>query len=293
MLSTAPILFYDHVVRKGYELHFFLFRIKPENFMRSSETFVTQYLTGQRGVIATSLGITIVSFILVAVIEEWSKHWVTRKSDRNFFRSVDDVIQLSIIAAIGFAFAENIINPTYFIAFVRDYLVIPDSPQWGAFLGSVIGRSVITNMVHITASGVLGYFYGVAFFAEPYMDYMSKRGTQFRLASWIHSVLQVRPATVYRDQKMLEGLLLAIGIHGLFNILTSLSDVLPGNPASLGELFGYSGIFSNLHIITVPSIIYVFGGWFLLMYLFRKKEHIEEFGRRENREVFILEPAPA
>lgn len=293
MLSTAPILFYDHVVRNGFELHLFLFRITPEHFMRSSETFVAHSLTGQLGIVSTSAVVTIVSFILVGVIEEWSKNWVIRKSDRSVFTSIDDVIQLSIIAAIGFAFAENVVNPNYFIAFVRDYLVMPSHSQWGAFLASVFGRSVITNMVHITSSGVLGYYYGLAFFAQPVLEEDRARGRRHRLIGFLHKIFQVRRVTLFQDEMMLEGLLAAIGLHSLFNIIVSLPEILPGKPDTLGELFHYSGAMSSVTIIALPSFLYVFGGWFLLLHLFKKKEDVKEYGRKINTEVFVREVAAA
>ncbi|MBR9703485.1 PrsW family intramembrane metalloprotease, partial [Candidatus Woesearchaeota archaeon] len=197
-LSTAPILFYDAVVKNGYELHFFLFRITPESFMNSSRTFVGQALTGTSGILSASVAVTVVSFVLVGVIEEWSKHWVTRKSDPAYFSSINDVIQLSIIAAIGFAFAENVVNPNYFLAFVKNFLVSTASPDWGMFLGSVFGRSIITNMVHITCSGVLGYFYGLAFFAKPALEDDRAHGRRHLFILFLHRFTGASRIQLYR-----------------------------------------------------------------------------------------------
>jgi hypothetical protein len=287
MLSTAPILFYDYVVRTGVELDFFLFRLTPEHFMRSSETFASQLLTGQIGIISSSVLASLVSFVLVSVIEEWSKNWVMKSSDRAYFRSIDDAIQLSIIAAIGFAFAENIVNPNYFVAFVRDYLVAPQNPQWGAFTASIVGRAVITNMVHVTSSGVLGYFYGLAFFAQPFLMEDRAEGRRHLFLSFLYRALGVRRATLFQEKKLLEGLCAAIGLHSFFNIVVSLPEMLPGNPNTLGQLFGFSGIGSGITIVAAPALLYVFGGWFLLAYLFRRKESLQEFGVRQHEEVFV------
>ncbi|MCA9371254.1 MAG: hypothetical protein KC680_04810, partial [Candidatus Peregrinibacteria bacterium] len=144
MLSTAPILFYDALVRHQVELQFFLFRIVPENFTRSSNAFVTGNLVGVTGMRSTLLA-TLISFLLVGLIEELSKFWVLKKSGQRFFSSIDDVLQLGIIVAIGFAFAENVMNPSYFLAFVRQYLLTPEVPEWGAFMGNVLGRAILTN----------------------------------------------------------------------------------------------------------------------------------------------------
>ena len=288
MLSTAPILFYDHVVRSGYDLHFFLFRITPEHFMRSSKTFVTHALTGQSGVISASVAATIVSFILVGVIEEWSKHWVVKKSDRATFSSITDVIQLSVIAGIGFAFAENVINPSYFIAFIKDYLIRPQVPQFLPFLGSVFGRSIITNMVHITCSGILGYYYGLAFFARPVMEDDRAQGKRHHLVSFIHKTLRVRRVLVFKHVAMMQGLVISMGAHSLFDTMVSLPEVLPGRPQTIGAMLGMSsGPLNMINIVMLAAFIYVFGGWVLLRYLFKKRRDVKEYGQVLNQEVFV------
>ena len=292
MLSTAPILFYDSVVRRGVEMHFFLFKITPASFMQSSKSFVTQSLTGEAGIISASVAVTVVSFALVGVIEEWSKHWVTKKSDPAYFTSVNDVMQLSIIAAIGFAFAENIVNPNYFIAFVTNYLVEPPSPQWAPFIGSVFGRSIITNMVHITSSGVLGYFYGLAFFAKPALEEDRAKGKKHHIVLLLHRLTGVSRIELYKEMMMLSGLLWSIGLHSFFDIAVSLPETMPGNPHTVGELLGYTGPLSGVSLILAPALLYVFGGFALLTHLFHRKEDLKEFGYRLKQEVFVS-PAAA
>jgi len=287
MLSTAPILFYDYVVRQGFELHFFLFRITPASFMQSSRTFVSESLTGQTGVISASVAVTVVSFALVGIIEEWSKHWVTKKSDPAYFSSVNDVMQLSIIAAIGFAFAENIVNPNYFLAFVTRYLVQPIHPDWSMFLGSIFGRSIITNMVHITSSGVLGYFYGLAFFAKPALEDDRAHGKKHRLVVFLSQLTGVSRIELYRHAAMAQGLTIAMALHSAFDIAVSLPETLSGNPHTIGELLHYAGPLSGMSLVLLPALFYVFGGFVLLGYLFRKKADVKEFGYRLHQEVFV------
>jgi len=287
MLSTAPILFYDYVVRQGAELHFFLFRITPANFLQSSRTFVAGALTGEPGVITASVVTTLVSFALVGVIEEWSKHWVTRKSDPAYFTSVNDVMQLSIIAGIGFAFAENIVNPNYFISFVTNYLVNPPSPQWGLFLASIFGRSIITNMVHITCSGVLGYFYGLAFFAKPALEEDRAHGRRHRLIVFIHTLTGISRIELYREAMMMQGLLFAILLHSAFDIAVSLPETLPSHPQTIGDLFHIGGPLAGVNLVLLPALVYVFGGFSLLTFLFHRKSDLKEFGYRLRQEVFV------
>ncbi|PIR52640.1 hypothetical protein COU76_05225 [Candidatus Peregrinibacteria bacterium CG10_big_fil_rev_8_21_14_0_10_49_10] len=293
MLSTAPILFYDKLVRSGAELQFFFFRIVPENFNRTSSIFVSGNLSGITGVKSTLL-ITLLSFLFVGVVEECSKFWVMKKSGTQFFSSIDDVMQLSIIVAIGFAFAENIINPTYFTSFVQDFLIRND-PQWGGFLGNVMGRAILTNMVHIVSTGVLGYFFGLALFAGPYIREVRRKGKVLWLTEGIHTLLRYPAKLIFRRQMVCVGLLLAVFLHGLFNFLVTFPDILPSHPATLADLFGQShgSLLSFVPLLMIPSLFYVVGGFWLLTDLFYKKENMKERGHLVTTDTFVNEQVTA
>ena len=106
MLSTAPILYYDTLVRSGVEFQFFLFKIVPQNFNYITNTFVAGSLFTQSGLRSVLLS-TFIAFVIVGLIEEISKLWVLKKSGNPFFSSIDDVMQLAVILAIGFSFASR------------------------------------------------------------------------------------------------------------------------------------------------------------------------------------------
>ena len=279
MLATAPILFYDLLVRRGVELQFFLFTITPESFSRSASTFVSEHVPVERG-LPTAIATTLLTFVFVALIEEASKYWVLSRSAKPLFRSIDDVLQLSIVVAIGFAFAENVVNPVYFTAFVREYLMHGAAPDMGAFAGNVLGRSVLTTMVHILSTGVMGYFFGLALYAGPYLRERHKNGHGYRLTRGLHALLRVPEESVFRVNMMLVGFLLAVILHGMFNFLVTIPELLPGNPDTLGELLGSSlpGFLANVPFLIVPSLLYVVGGFWVLTSLFLRKENMVELG---------------
>lgn len=288
MLSTAPILFYDAMVRNKVELHFFLFTITPENFTRSSNAFVTGNLVGVTGMRSTIVA-TLISFLLVGLIEEVSKFWVLKKSGRQFFSSIDDVLQLGIIVAIGFAFAENVINPSYFMAFVREYLINPVTPNWGAFMGNVLGRAILTNMVHILSSGVFAYFYGKLLFADALLEEEHKRGKMHLIPRALKAVFRIPEKTVFRNEHILMGLVCSVLLHGLFNFLVTLPDLLPGNPRTLGDVFN-AAPGSPLHYIAlliIPSMFYVVGGFWILSILFYKKQCMQERGVLVETDTYV------
>jgi hypothetical protein len=279
MLSTAPILFYDMMVRHKVELQFFLFKVTPENFTRSTNAFVSGNLVGVTGMRSTLVA-TLISFLIVGLIEEVSKFWVLKKSGQNFFSSIDDVLQLGIIVAIGFAFAENVLNPSYFISFVRAYLINPEVPMWGAFMGNVLGRAILTNMVHILSTGVFAYCYGLALFAGPVIEEEHKNGRVHIIPHFIHNLFRIPEKMIFRREMMILGLLGSTILHGIFNFLVTLPDLLPGNPRTLGDIFG-SAPDSFLHYIAlliIPSMFYVVGGFWILSVLFYRKQVMKERG---------------
>lgn len=288
MLSTVPILFYDTLVRRGVEMQFFLFRIKPESFNVTAQNFVTGQLAGG-GQTTSLLMATFLSFVFVGLIEEVSKYWVLSRSARQIFVSIDDVMQLSIIAAIGFAFAENIINPVYFSSFVREYLLHGAAPDVGGFLSNVLGRSVLTSMVHIVSTGVLGYFLGLAIFAGPVLAERHASGRTYRVLAVLHRMLRLREVSIFRVQMLATGLLSAVLLHGLFNFLVTLPEILPGQPRSVAELIGPSApaVLDLIPLLLIPALLYVVGGFWLLTTLFLRKENIAEHGHLVLQEALV------
>ena len=282
MLATAPILFYDLLVRRGVELQFFLFTVTPESFSGAVHRFVNDHLDLERGV-TTALTVSFLTFVFVALIEEASKYWVLSRSAKPLFRSVDDVLQLSIVVAIGFAFAENIVNPVYFTAFIREYLLRgSEDVQILDFAGNILGRSVLTTMVHVLSTGVMGYFFALGLFAGPYLTERHKEGHAYRLTRWLHALMRVPEEAVFRVNMFAVGFVLAVALHAFFNFIVTIPELLPGNPDTLGEIFpSMPGFLARVPLLMVPSLLYVVGGFWLLTSLFLRKENMVELGHLE------------
>jgi hypothetical protein len=227
--------------------------------------------------------------MMVGVIEETSKFWVLRKSGERFFTSVADVLQIAIIVAIGFAFGENLINPNYFVGFVLHYLIESNAPQWAPFLGNVLGRAILTNMVHILSTGMMGFFFAQAFFATPLLKEQYAQGKRHPAAQWFHDVLGMKPEDVYGREMMIQGLLIAIVLHGTFDFIVSLPNILPGNPSTIGALLGSApgSFLHSISIILIPALVYVVGGAWLLVYLVTRGSSEHEYGKRVATDSFV------
>jgi RsiW-degrading membrane proteinase PrsW (M82 family) len=88
---------------------------------------------------------------------------------------------------------------------------------------TLVLRSVLTVLMHAVASGILGYFYGLAHFsAEEVRHHHGGRGQLYRL---MHRVFLFRRESLYHEAKMFEGLVLAGAYHAVFNIAASQSQI--------------------------------------------------------------------
>lgn len=185
---------------------------------------------------------TALAFMFVGVIEEYMKHMVVEKTDRGFFRNIDDSIEFAIIAALGFAFVENILY-FYYIWQVQGFEIL---------FVSFVFRSVFSTFAHILFSGVYGYFYGVAYFAEP-MWSEEIRKKRHAILNWFHKVMHFKQNRVFAVEKITEGLFIAVVLHALFNILLEL----------------------GLTYFMIPFLLF---GYSYLDGLFKKKENLKEWG---------------
>lgn len=149
------------------------------------------------------LSVMAFSLIFLAFAEEYSKHLIVRFTDDDSIRSINDAIEFSVIVGLAFAFAENVL------------LYFPRLLAEGNTSGLLL-RSVLTVLMHAVASGILGYFYGLAHFStETIRRRHGGRGPVYR---WLHKAFLFRRERLYHEAKMFEGLVLAGAYHATFNI---------------------------------------------------------------------------
>lgn len=182
------------------------------------------------------VGSVLGAIVILAIIEEYIKHLMVRITDDKKLNSIDDTITLSIIVGLAFAFVETLI---YSFA-TRDMSII-------------FYRSMISIPVHIVASGIFGYYYGLAHFAKPMIKAEGGEHT-YHLAgtnrkSLICRLLTFKRSAVYSEEKIIEGFFFAAVFHTAVNILFEFS----------------------LLYIAIPMIS---GGIFLLFYLYKKSHSL-------------------
>lgn len=147
-------------------------------------------------VIGTVLG----TILFLAIIEEYIKHLTVRIADDKKLKDIDDAITLSIIVGLAFAMVETII-----------YAVVTGEPS------IIFYRSMVSIPVHLVASGIFGYYYGLAHFAKPIVKLDgSEKKVKTKL---FHQLFSLKRSTVYSEEKIIEGTLFATAFHAIANLL--------------------------------------------------------------------------
>jgi RsiW-degrading membrane proteinase PrsW (M82 family) len=175
-------------------------------------------------------------------------------------QSIDDAIEVAIVAALGFAFVENV---HYFSG---KFGAIP----MGSFIFFVIIRVTVVSIVHVLCSGIMGYHAGLATFAHPVLQDEIREGRKLRFIGFMHRLFQLPTESIFRFEQMFLGLLYAIGLHALYDFLMQLK-------------YDFFGI--PMFALIMP--LYFIGGLWYLFSLLEDKEDHKKFGRVVVKEEFV------
>lgn len=222
------------LVYQGYwgdTINLIFFKVDPVDFKANISTIL-----GSKPILALFL-----SFLGVGVLEEYGKFWIMKLIDHNYFKSIDDVIELAIISALGFAFFENIIY----------FSLHWDNLSTGNFFVFAVMRVTVVTMVHMLCSGLLGYYYGMAYFSSPMLKIQHMKKKSHPVLLFLKRVIHLKKSRVYHDEMIAIGMILAMVIHALYDFLLTLQI----------------GVF-----VIFVMMIYFVGGFVFLNYLLKKKE---------------------
>lgn len=159
------------------------------------------------------------TYITVGVLEEIVKQLLLRYLDtkKAVIRSIDDSIKFSLVAALGFAFAENIF---YFQSTYEAFEGFS-----GALVITFVFRSTFTAAGHMCFSGLFGYFYGLARFSANIEQEAKFEGKKFYFTRFISRLFNLAETGILRRKYIIEGLMTAILLHGVFNFILSLEEM--------------------------------------------------------------------
>ena len=211
------------------------------NAFRFAEKY-REDLIGFTDITVLSLSV-IITFMMVGVIEEVMKYLAIKGVDNNKLLSIDDAIEFFIIGALGFSFTENIL---YF------YNICVTEGAGNLFIPFLF-RAGFSTFAHVMFSGILGYYYGVAHFAKPILQ-EEIRANRKHWTVLYHKILSIRKDRLFHQEKISEGLLIAVGLHAIFNIFLEM----------------------KLTYLIVPFLV---GGYLALTYMFTVKENHKNYGK--------------
>lgn len=152
-------------------------------------------------------------FLSIGIIEEFLKQRVTRSVDRKEIKTIDDAIEFSIIAALGFSFAENVF---YFID-VWQSLGVDTLAKVFVF------RSLFSTFAHILFSAIFGYHFGLALFAKSLYREQGHKARHKKAIGFIHRILRPKNSESFEDRQLFIGFFYAAILHAMFNILLELN----------------------------------------------------------------------
>lgn len=202
----------------------------------------------------------LVGVIVFAVLEELVKMVVAVyviTSEKIYFNQLVDGIIYTVMVSLGFSFVENIFYLTELMGFNVDF---------GTFAYVSIFRTMGTMLAHTLFSAVAGFIWAYAYFSEKISPFKTKKKwvpTEF--SPWANkeiltlhiirkNILKARPSRRGGHEKqvlVMEGLILAIFLHVIFNVLVTT------------EVLG-----QNLTFLVIPLLMI---GFFGISYLFTLK----------------------
>ena len=181
----------------------------------------------------------------VGISEEIIKQWILRFLDTKFLlvETINDSIKLSLIAALGFSFAENIF---YF------HNIGTHDGLSALFVGFMF-RSLFTTCGHLVFSGFFGYFYGIAKFSISIVGQSIEQGKKLYFSKFIARVFNISKIQSYQETTILKGLFIAILMHAFFDYILQMNEMT-----------------SNRIYIIIPSIFIIIS-YVMLQYLLKNR----------------------
>jgi len=158
-------------------------------------------------------------FISVGIVEEIVKQTLVRVIDKHYLliQTINESIQYSLVAALGFSFAENV----FYIFSIYTQLGIQQ------LFVAYLFRSIFTTCAHLIFSGFFGYYYGIAKFSLNIVEQSRITGEKKHLSYWLADKFNISTFQAYKEITIIKGAGIAIIMHAIFNFLLQFNQILP------------------------------------------------------------------
>ncbi len=122
-------------------------------------------------------------------------------------KNINDAVKYIIIAALGFAFIENIL---YF----REFII---SDKINQIFYNFTFRAIFTTCAHLVFSGIVGYHYALGRFSKSIYEQEKWQGESFPILNWLHKIFHLPVSKLFAASKIIEGLIIAVILHASYN----------------------------------------------------------------------------
>lgn len=149
------------------------------------------------------------STMLFAMLEEYFKYIINPFLAYKRINSVGNAMVNALYVGLAFAFVENALF--FAVNYLRD-----------DFVFIFIYRSLFTTLLHVCASGIIGYFYGLSLFSKSMLtNYEIEKG-QYQVPGWLQKIFKWNKNKTFQSASVTQGFVIAALVHALFNLLLSL-----------------------------------------------------------------------
>jgi hypothetical protein len=146
------------------------------------------------------------STVIFAVIEEYFKYVINPFLAYRKLNSIGSAIVNTLYVGLAFSFVENIL---FFL----------NAQGSDGFLMIFVYRSVFTTLLHVCASGILGYFYGLSLFSKSILaNYEIEKG-QYKALAPLQKFLGIQKKSVFENISVTQGFFAASAFHAVVNLL--------------------------------------------------------------------------
>src|SRR6185295_15841435 len=201
--SFIPVFFWTVILWRKHRqamllfflLNAFLAMVFGLLFSKMIEIPVEQWVQGRY---IGGIGIFL-SYMAAGIVIEYGKNFIVRLTGGKYFKSLDDVMDMSFATALGFTFY---INAFQFYDVFQGLMPGIEGPV--KMLKYVVQSIFYILPAHILCSGIFGYFYGFALFAgdEIQAEHQEKH--------WRYKLIR------FKTMKVFEGTLISTIFYGVF-----------------------------------------------------------------------------
>lgn len=169
------------------------------------------------------------SVITFAVLEEYFKYIIIPFLTYRRINSIGEAIINTLYVGLAFSFVENIL---FFLA----------NRGSEDFLAIYVYRSIFTTLLHVCASGLLGYFYGLTLFSNAIITNYEIEKSRYDMLAWLRKKFGLGKKSIFQSISITQGFFIAALVHAAFNLLL---------------LHGYRNLSAALIIILSFLIVYL------------------------------------